>query len=210
MKKLLCLLFTFMMVAGLFAASPKWKALDMIHPKKLDKTIESFNLICTYKDDAIEVYKNEETSDWMYIYRSGSTENNDQNVWLIVFAYLGGKFDSCTKLSSFSNFKEAVKYLSSAINEESTSILPGDCMGQSKYSWNDPVYIFYYMFKMRVVNFMNMQNIQSIIEIPYSDDMASVFERYEYFNAWLIEHKNVEDTYKKLSKDYKNYLKEHK
>lgn len=210
MKKKLCLIFTFMMVACLFAGNPKWKALDMIHQKKLNKTIEAFNLTCTYKDDAIAVYKNEDTADWMYIYHSGDPEKKDKRVWLIVFGYLGGKFDSCTKYSSFTAHKESVKYLSAAINEENTAVTKSDCMGASTYTWNNTVYVFYSMLKQRVIVFMNMLAIQSIIEIPFSEDMNSVFEKYEYLSSWFIEHQADPDADEKIAKDYKNYLKEHK
>ena len=210
MKKKLCLIFTFMLVACLFAGEPKWKAMDMIYPKKLEKTIQDFNLTCTFKNEAIEVYKNEETSDWMYIFRSGSEESNDSRVWMVLFAYLGGKFDSCTKYSSFTNHKEAVKYLCAAVTEENTSILPNDCMGKSKYTWNNAVYIYYMLVRTRVDTFMKMRTIQSVVEIPYSEDMNSVFEKYEYFYEWFIQNKENEDTYKKIAKEYKQYLKDHK
>ena len=211
MKRKVCLICALLMSAFIFAAGGKWNAIDIAYPKKLAKIIENYSLTKTYNDEAIEVYKNPDNSDWMYLYRAGSEENKDQSVWLIAFAYLDGRFDSCTFYSGYTSPKESVKYLTACIKEDNTAAPKSDFLGRSQYVWTNPSGLFYTMCRNRIATFMNMLSIQSIIELPYNDDFnEKVLPKYEYFAEWFIEHKTDKEIVKNFEKEYKKYLKEHK
>ena len=86
MKKLICILSILMAATCMFAAGAKWKSSDIFYQKKLDKLIETYNLTKTYDNNGTVLYKNEETSDYIYITKLGSEENNDKRTFLVSFA----------------------------------------------------------------------------------------------------------------------------
>ncbi len=207
MKKLISLVSIVMLTSCLFAAGSKWKSSDIYHPKKLDKLIETYNLTKTYEKGTTVLYKNEETSDFIYITKDGSEENNDKRVFFESFACLGGVFDSCSIYGGFTDFSKDVRYMYSYINESNTAIQKGDYMGKSTYGWNNPQYIYYLMFIRRLMAFRDMLTIQNELDIEIPED---VLERYDYFSNWLVENNEDEKVFIKISKEYKQYLKDHK
>ena len=210
MKKLICFLSVLMAATCLFAAGAKWKSSDIYHPKKFNKLIQTYNLTKTYTNDKIEVYKNEETKDWVYIYREGSEENNDKRIYFTAFASLGGVFDSCMVYGGFTSHAKDVKYFYSYINEGNTAIPKGDFLGRSTYVWNNPAWIFWYMFRYRAYIFTQLNGFKTIMGLEDVEIPEEVVERYAYFSEWLIENNKDEDAYKKIRGEYSAYLKEHK
>lgn len=207
MKKLICFFSVLMIATCLFAAGAKWKSADIYHQKKLDKLIETYNLTKTYENKGVQLYKNEETSDYIYIMKDGSEENNDKRTFFVSFASLGGVFDSCSVYGGFTNFSQNVKYMYSFINEGNTAIQKGDFTGKSTYVWKDPQYVYYIIFVRRLMAFRDMQTIQNELAITLPED---VVERYTYFGNWLTENSKDEKVHIKLANEYKKYLKEHK
>lgn len=207
MKKIVTFLSILMLAASLFAAGAKWKSQDIYHQKKFDKLIETYNLTKTYENKNVVLYKNEETSDWVYIMKEGSEENNDKRTFFVSFANLDGVFNSCSVYGGFTDFSKNVKYMYSFIDEGNTAIAKGDYMGKSTYAWNNPQYVYYIIFVRRLMAFRDMLTIQNVlgIEIP-----ETVTERYTYFGNWLTENSKDEKVDTKLAKEYKQYLKEHK
>lgn len=207
MKKLISLVSILMLTSCLFAAGAKWKSSDIYHPKKLAKLIETYNLTKTYENGPTVLYKNEETSDFIYITKDGSEENNDKRVFFESFACLGGVFDSCSVFAGFTDFSETMKYMYSFINEKTTAIQEGDFLGRSTYVWNNPQHIYYLMFIRRLMAFRDMLTIQNELDIEIPED---VLERYDYFSNWLVENNKDEKIAFILAKEYKQYLKDHK
>ena len=207
MKKLICFFSVLMVATCLFAAGAKWKSQDIYHQKKFDKLIETYNLTKTYENKNVVLYKNEETSDWVYIMKEGSEENNDKRTFFVSFANLDGEFDSASVYGGFTDRSKDVRYMYSFINEGNTAIAKGDYMGKSTYAWNNPQYVYYIIFVRRLMAFRDMLTIQNVlgIEIP-----EAVTERYAYFGNWLTENSKDEKVDTKLAKEYKQYLKEHK
>ena len=109
MKKLICFFSVLMAATCLFAAGAKWKSQDIYHQKKFDKLIETYNLTKTYENKNVVLYKNEETSDWVYIMKEGSEENNDKRTFFVSFANLDGVFNSCSVYGGFTDFSKNVK-----------------------------------------------------------------------------------------------------
>ncbi len=207
MKKLICFFSVLMVATCLFAAGAKWKGSDLYYTKKCDKLIETYNLQRIYAVDNVWVYKNEETGDWAYFMWEGSEENNDKNVFFISFASLGGVFNSCVVLGSFTNFSQNDKYLHSYMDEQTTNLPTTDFLGRSNYAWNNTTYVYYAMFRRRLSAFWEMKAIQDEVEITIPDD---VFDRYDYFSQLIVELNDNEDVVIILPKEYKKYLKEHK
>lgn len=207
MKKLICILSILMAATCMFAAGAKWKSSDIFYQKKLDKLIETYNLTKTYDNNGTVLYKNEETSDYIYITKLGSEENNDKRTFLVSFAILGGVFDSCTVYGAFTDFSYKVKYMYSYINESNTTVAKDDFTGKTTYGWNNPQWVFYIMFFQRVICFQNMTKIVYDLDITIPDDIV---DRYDYFAYWLAQNNNEENVHIKLGVEYKNYLKEHK
>lgn len=207
MKKLICFLSMLMVATCLFAAGAKWKSSDIYHQKKFDKLIKTYNLTKTYTDDRVEVYKNEETSDWVYITREGSEENNDKRIFFLAFASLGGVFDSCTVYGGYTSPKENVKYMYSYINEGNTGIYKGDFLGKSSWIWNNQLYIFYLMCKRRIMAYRDFDTLKNVIGVTVPEE---VDERYAYFAKWLVDHNKDEKIESAFTKAYKEYLAEHK
>lgn len=207
MKKLICFLSMVMVATCLFAAGAKWKSSDIYHQKKFDKLIQTYNLTKTYSDDKIEFYKNEDTSDWVYITRKGSEENGDKRIFFVAFASLGGVFDSCTVYGGYTNAKENVKYMYSYINEANTAIQKGDFLGKSSYIWNNQQYIFYIMGLQRIMEYRDMLILKDTLGITTPEE---VDERYAYFLQWISEHNRKEKVEQEYIKAYKAYLAEHK
>lgn len=207
MKKVIAFFSVLMAVSCLFAAGAKWKSSDIFSAKKLNKLLETYNLTKSYEKDNIVVYKNEETSDWIYIMREGLEENFDKRVFFISFANLDGVFDSCTIFGGFTGHKENVKYHYSYLNESTTAIQPGDYFGKSNWKWTEPDYTYFWIFKRRAFAFIAMESMKDIFGITIPED---VHERYAYFANWLIDNNNEEKAQFLLNKEYKKYLKEHK
>lgn len=207
MKKIVTFLSILMLAASLFAAGAKWKSGDIYNQKKFNKIIETYNLTKTYENKNVVLYKNEETSDWVYIMKEGSEENNDKRTFFVSFANLGGVFDSCSIYGGFTDFSKNVRYMYSFIDEGNTAIQKGDYMGKSTYGWNNPQYIYYIIFVRRLMAFRDMLTIQNVLGIDIPEDVA---ERYAYFGNWLTENSKDEKVDVKLANEYKKYLKAHK
>ena len=207
MKKIVSLIMMLFVTACLFAGG-KWKSSDIFSEKKLNKLLETYNLTKSYEKDNVVVYKNEETSDWIYILREGREENLDKSIFFISFANLGGTFDSCTLYGGFTNHQENVKYMYAYLNEATTAVQERDYLGKSNYKWtSDLNYVYYWLFKRRTFSFITMETMKDIIGITIPED---VHERYAYFGNWIVENNNEEQATILLKKEYKKYLKEHK
>ena len=207
MKKIITFLTVLMAATCVFAAGSKWKASDVYNEKKFNKLIETYNLTKTYEKDNVEAYTNGETSDWVYILREGDEANNDRRTFFVSFIYLGGNFDSCTVYGGFTDYSQRIKYMYSYITEENTAIPKGDFKGKSTWVWNNPHYIFYLMFKRRLMAFNGMDTIKNVLGITIPED---VYNRYVYFGNFLVENNKEEKIDILLTNEYKKYLKEHK
>ena len=207
MKKIITFLTVLMAATCVFAAGAKWKSSEIYNEKKFNKLVETYKLSKVYEKDTVEFYKNEDSSDWIFILREGSEEKNDDRIYFISFANLGGKFDSCTVYGGFTDHSENVKYFYSYINEASTTIPEGDFKGKSTWIWNYPNYIFYYMFTRRIVAFNELDTIKEIVGITLPED---VYNKYLYFGNWIVDNNRNEDIVSLLPQEYRKYLKEHK
>ena len=190
----------------LFAENAKWKANDLFNEKKLNKLIETYNLTLTY-DNVVKLYTNEETSDYIYISREGNEEKFDSYVCIVIFAYLDGHFDSCTKYGVFIGHDKTDKYLYACLTEYNTLVQQDDYTGKTTWYWKDPEQLFSYMFKQRDGRFNNLLSLTEKIELEIPDE---IYDRYDYFDRWIIKNRSDKDFKKKLIKEYKKYLKEHK
>ena len=209
MKKLITLFCALMAASCLFAAGAKWKSSDIYHQKKFDKLIDTYKLTKTYEDERAQVYKNEEGSDWVYIYREGSAEKKDKSLFFVAFANLGGVFDSCTIYGGWTDYSDNVKYIYSYINESNTAIQDGDFMGKaSNWVWGDPFSVYYMMFRVRDYVFTQMYNNKDAVGIGTIPEKT--LDKYVFFNKWIGEHKDDKDVQKEVAGEYKKYLKEHK
>lgn len=207
MKKTISLLSIMLLSSFIFAAGAKWRASDIYHQKKFDKLVETYKLTETYENNNVKFYKNDETSDWIYIMKEGSEVDYDKRTFFISFAYLGGVFDSCTIYGGFTDFSKDVRYMYSYIDESTTAIQKGDYMGKSTYGWNNPQYVYYIMFVRRWLAFRDMQTVQNELDIEIPENVT---EKYAYFGNWITENNKDEKIDTKLAKEYKQYLKEHK
>ena len=210
MKKNVCILFILLSVTCLFAAGKKsWKPDDILYETKFEKLLETYNLKKVNTSDVHEVYKNEETSDWLYVYHRGSEEYQDEIVYKIAFGYINGVFDSCTNYNHFTSNAETnqSQYLHAYIDESKTSISEYDYKSQTNWHWNDPSYVYVMMFVERCQLFQQVYPERDQYNLFIPDE---VINRYNYFYGWLIANQTNKKITTDLPKDYKRYLKEHK
>lgn len=205
MKKLFCFISVLLVSVSLFAKS--WKASDMFYKKKLEKIIESYNLTKVYTDDVVDLYKNEETADWLYVFRYGNEDKNDNIILHAHFAYLDGIFDSCTKYGNFIKDEGTFKYLFSCITEESTMIPETDYQVNSSWVWSNPRAVYVNMFKNRNSIFPYLESMKEDYDLFIPQEVS---ERYMYFKGWLAANSQSKDLEISIPKEYKKYLKEHK
>lgn len=204
MKKKITLLFVSLtFVLSAFAGS--FKAKDAIDQKKFDKLISKYNLSIVCDEVLHTIYKNEETSDWIYIYRQGNEKNNDKYVYEMTFMYLDGEFDSCLKYGSFTSYSESKKYLYAIITESSVAV-PKEDYYSNGWHWNDPQQVFYHMLFKRnqFYSYLNLLTDTYSLEIP-----EDVCDKYNFLSDWF-NNNSSKDAKIKIAKDYKEYLKNHK
>ena len=196
-----------MVLVSAFCFADKWKATDFFFPKRTEKMIEKYGLTKVYTADKIELYKNEETKDWLYIFQEGSEEENSEVVDYVAFAYLGGVFDSCTKYGQIVDPTAHYKYLMSVITEANYLVPESDYQSGSNYIWRHPQQVYYHQFFKRMVTYINMYNAREElgIEIP-----EAVIARYDYFIKYWNANYKTENFVTELGKEYKKYWKEHK
>lgn len=204
MKKIPLLLCSLFLATNLFAAGVKTS--DFVTETKFNKVLTEYNLSVVYDYDKTTVYKSDNTDDWIYVFKEGNEDNNDKNVYVLMFYYLDGKFDSCLKYSSFTSPKESKKYLYAVMSERSTAI-PKEDYFSNGWHWTDPQQCFYHLFWRRFQVFSLLESTvdQYGISIPEAD-----CERYHYFIKWCSEHSGDKDVKVQIQKEYKAYLKEHK
>ena len=196
----------FLLLASLCFAD-KWKATDFFYPARIEKMVQKYKLTKTFESEGVEIYKNEDTKDWMYIYREGSEDENSPSVYLIAFAQLGGTFDSCTKFGQLVDKSRAYKYLTSVITEANYLVPENDFQSNSNYVWHDNQQVFVHQFWKRISIYTKMFNVheEQGLSIP-----ENVVARYDYFIKWWNENYKNENLKTELGKEYKKYLKEHK
>ena len=197
-----------MLLVSAFCFADKWKASDFYFPARVEKTIEKYKLTKTYTAENIEFYKNEETNDWLYIYKNGTEDELSEVVVMVAFANLGGVFDSCSKYGQLVDKQASrYKYLMSVITEENYLVPEADHQPGSNYVWRTPQNIYVRQFYNRMIAYINMYNAREQLGIQLPEKVVA---RYDYFiNYWNANSKN-ETFVNDIGKEYKKYWKEHK
>lgn len=206
MKKIIS--FLVVSLTLLFSVSAaKWKATDTINEKKLEKLIFEYNLQKQPEiNPAISMYISEDNTNWIYIYKDGSEENNDKNVITIAFLCLDGVFDSCTKYGGFTSFSSTKSYMYSVITEKESAIVADDYY-HNGWHWNNPKWVFNYMFFRRLQAFNTLTLFKNNYNFSIPEDVS---ERYQYFTEWYSNNSSSEDIINLTPKEIKKYQKEHK
>ncbi len=208
MKKVFCFISVLLVSVSLFAKTAKtWKASDMFYQSKMEKIIESYNLTKVYTDDIVDLYKNEETSDWLYVYRYGREDRKDNFIFHVTFGYLGGIYDSFTKYGSYIKREGTFKYIYACITEDSVMIPETDYQPNSHWVWSNPSGIYAYMFRNRNSTFSYLEEKKEKYELFIPQEVS---EKYSYFKEWLAANSQSKDLEISIPKEYKKYLKEHK
>lgn len=206
MKKLISLILV-SLTLSLFVFAGSWKPYDVLTKKKLNKLVSTFNLQeCDTTNSVNTVYKSEDGSNWIYIYKIGNPNYNDKYIYEITFMYLDGVFDSCTKYGAYTKAGETTKYLYAVITESNTAAAKTDYYGGNWY-WKDPQQLFIHLFYQRMKAFDILKINMNLFGITIPDE---VIEKYNYFNLYYNENNLDPEIKIKLANEYKKYLKEHK
>lgn len=207
MKKLISLILVSLTLSlAVFAGS--WKPYDFIKQNKLEKIIKTYNLQETETGNSVNtLYKSEDNKNWIFIFKQGNTSFNDKQVYEIVFIYLDGVFDSCTKYSSAIRGGTSETYLTAVVIEKDYSVSKSDYSTGSSWVWTDPQQCFLHLFWKRMQVFNILVSLQDKCNFEVPEDAK---ERYSYMSNWYNTHYNDNNLKAGLASEYKKYLKEHK
>ncbi len=209
MKKTLLLLGCMLMAAFCFAAENKWNPTDLFNKKKTEKLLNRYELTESFSNETMSMFRNEETGDWLLIYKDGDESAFDENVVTIAYGSIGGIFNSCTILGCLLKGESVSPYLYAVITEESTSVPKNNFNYSSNapWVWRDPMGVFFNMNITRLNYFNWLQKQQEDLYISIPEDVS---ERYAYFTKWFTDNKDDDKIQSKYVKEYKKYLQDHK
>lgn len=203
MKKTIALFGLLLLVSSLFAI--EFNASDLMKDKKVIELIESYELENVYSDECQDLFRNENTDDWVYIFSVGNEENSDKWVLTQIFVYVDGVFESCQRYGSYTA-ESSSKYMWACITETSSTVSETNKANKSNYVWSDPRGVFINCFDIRLQVFLEMVKLAKTQEFIIPD---FAMERYSYFINWYNENKSDSNLRMKLPKEYRKYLKEH-
>ena len=165
MKKIITLLGLLLVTSCLFAKG--FKASDLMRDKKVIELIESYELESVYSDERQDLFRNEDTGDWVYIFQIGNESNNDKWVLIQIFVYIDGVFESCQRNGSYTG-ESTAKYMWACITETDTIVQSTNQAATSGYVWKDPKGVFVNCFDVRLQVFREMVKLAKTqeFEIP--------------------------------------------
>lgn len=203
MKKTMTFLGLLLAVSCMFAKA--FNPSDLMKDKKVIELIESHGLENVYSDERQDLFRNENTDDWVYIFSIGNEDNSDKWVLTQIFVYVDGIFESCQRYGSFTG-ESSSKYMWACITETSSSVTESNKANQSNYVWSDPRGVFINCFSLRLQVFLEMVKLAKTQEFIIPD---FAMERYRYFLDWYNENNSDKNLRMTLPKEYRKYLKEH-
>ena len=71
MKRKILLLLCLLLSTFCFAAEAKWNPTDLFNKKKTEKLLNKYGLTEDFSNEAMTMFRNDETEDWLLIYKEG-------------------------------------------------------------------------------------------------------------------------------------------